>query len=118
MRYKTLSRYLNAFAMLVVVAWRVEYLKTAVRADPDAPCSMYFSTEQWMAIVTFSKQEPADQNQPPTMQEFLIIVSQLGGYINKKSQGPPGSKTIWRGMNRFEMIVQAFQIYSQTTCGV
>ena len=118
MRYKTLSRYLNAFAMLAVVAWRVEYLKTAVRADPDAPCSKYFSTDQWVAIVTFSKQEPADRNQPPTMQEFLIIVSQLGGYINKKSQGPPGSRTIWRGMSRFETIVQAFQIYSEMTCGV
>lgn len=118
MKYKTLPRYLNAFAMLAVVAWRVEYLKKAARVDPKAPCSKYFTEQQWIPIVMFQTQKPADKNNPPSMEQFIKIMAMLGGYINKKSQGPPGSKTIWRGMTRFETIVQAFAAFTQMTCGV
>ena len=117
MKYKTLPRYLNAFAMLAVVAWRVEYLKKAARMDPDAPCSKYFTDQQWIPIVMFQTQKPADKNNPPTMAQFIKTMAMLGGYINKKSQGPPGSKTIWRGMARFQTIVQAFAAFNQMTCG-
>ena len=51
MKYQTLDRYLVAFAMLSVVAWRVEYLKTAARATPNAPCSNYYQPHEWQAIV-------------------------------------------------------------------
>ena len=118
MKYQTLPRYWNAFAMLLVVAWRVEYLKKAARTDPDAPCSKYFPAEQWKAIMMFQTEKPVNENQPPTIQEFMKTIAMLGGYINKKSQGPPGSKTIWRGMSRFETIVQAFETFTRMTCGV
>ena len=118
MKYKTLPRYLNAFAMLAVVAWRVEYLKKAARVDPHAPCSKYFTDEQWVPIMMFQKRKPIDKSEPPTMAQFIKTMAMLGGYINKRSQGPPGSKTIWRGMARFETIVQAFAAFRQLNCGV
>lgn len=118
MKYKTLPRYLNAFAMLAVVAWRVEHIKKAARVDPEAPCTKYFTEPQWVAVMAFQTQQPVDKNRPPTMAEFLKTMAMLGGYINKKAQGPPGSKTIWRGMARFETIVQAFEAFKQMTCGV
>ncbi|MCY2997357.1 MAG: hypothetical protein NT168_04540 [Planctomycetota bacterium] len=34
MKYETLDRYLVAFSILSVVAWRIEYLKGATRSDP------------------------------------------------------------------------------------
>jgi len=117
MKYKSLPRYLKAFAMLAVVAWRVEYLKKAARIDPDAPCSKYFSESQWVAIEIFNTQKPVDKSKPPTMKQFIKRIAMLGGFINKKSQGSPGSKTLWRGMARFETIVQAFEAWTKT-CGV
>ena len=118
MKYKTLDRYLVAFAMLSVVAWRVEHLKTAARATPESPCSDYYEPHEWQAIVAFVTRKPADPLRPPTMQEFICTIAKLGGYINKRSQGPPGSKTLWRGMAQFETIVQAYQIFAPKTCGV
>ena len=118
MKYERLDRYLVAFAMLSVVAWRVEHLKTAARANPESPCSVYYQRHEWMAIVAFVTRQPADPTCPPTVGEFVCMVAQLGGYINKKSQGPPGSKTLWRGMAQFETIVQAYKIFAPMTCGV
>lgn len=118
LKYETLNRYLVIFAMLTVVAWRVEHLKTAARATPEAPCSDYYESNQWQAIVMFVTRQRVDPSHPPSMQEFVYMVAQLGGYINKRSQGPPGSRTLWRGMSQFETIVQAYQIFNQMTCGV
>ena len=67
-----------------------------------------------MMFVTKTRSNPA---QPPTISELLVLIAQLGGYINKKSQGPPGSKTIWRGMRQFDTITQAYKIFNET-CGV
>lgn len=118
MKYETLGRYLIAFSMLAVVAWRVEYLKGATRSDPESSCEKYFTPGEWMAIMIFLHRRPIDPTKPPTMRAFMTAIAQLGGYINKKSQGPPGSKTIWRGMSRFETIVEAYAAFSQMTCGV
>lgn len=118
MKYETLDRYLVAFSMLTVVAWRVEYLKGATRSDPDSSCEKYFTQGEWMAIMIFLTRRRVDPTKPPTMKVFMTSIAQLGGYINKKSRGPPGSKTIWRGMSRFETIVEAYAAFSQMTCGV
>ena len=98
--------------MLTVVAWRVEYLKGACRADGGSPCTEYFSESEWMAVMIFLTRRPVDVSKPPTMEEFMKAIAQLGGYINKKSQGPPGSQTIWRGMSRFSTIVEAYLAFS------
>ena len=118
MKYETLDRYLVAFAMLSVVAWRVEHLKTAARAMPESPCSDCYEPHEWQAIVAFVTRKPADPSRPPTMQEFICLIAKLGGYINKRSQGPPGSRTLWRGMSQVETIVQAYLIFVPKTCGV
>ena len=118
MQYRTLKRYLAAFAMLVVVGWRVEYLKMAAREDPDAPCDKYFDAKEWVPIVTFVNQKKTDPKSPPTMNQFVLMIAKLGGYINKKQQGPPGARTLWRGLKRTDAIVQAFQVFTDLTCGV
>ena len=117
LKYETLERYLIAFSMLTVVAWRIEYLKGATRSDPDSSCEKYFSPQEWIAIMAFLGR-PIDRENPPTLRTFMLSIAQLGGYINKKSQGDPGSTTIWRGMARFDMIVQAFAMFNQMRCGV
>ena len=47
LKYETLDRYLTALSMLMIVGWRVEYLKGAARHDPDASCEKYFSPAEW-----------------------------------------------------------------------
>jgi hypothetical protein len=117
MKYEELSRYSVAFAILLVVGWRVEYIKRAARTDPDASAEKYFEPYQWIAVVVFVTKKRPDPAQPPTMSEFISLIAQLGGYINKKSQGPPGSITIWRGMRQFDTITQAYKTFVET-CGV
>ncbi|MCA9093964.1 MAG: hypothetical protein KDA68_10785 [Planctomycetaceae bacterium] len=104
-----------AFSMLTNVAWRMEHLKGATRSKPESSCEKYFAREKWMPIVMFLTHRP---DEAETMKAFMASIAELGGYINKKSQGPPGSKPIWREMARFETIVEAYGDFCKSTCGV
>ena len=35
----------------------------------------------------------------------MIAIAQLGGYLNRKCDGPPGVESLWRGYARFHDMV-------------
>ncbi|MBL8816951.1 MAG: IS4 family transposase [Planctomyces sp.] len=109
---ETLEQYLTEFSVFAEVAWRVEYLTGAAYSDPESSCETYFLPEEWIAVMGFLGR-PIDRENPPGVRTFMLSVAQLGGYINKKSQGDPGSKTLWGGMAKFDTIVGAFAIFNQ-----
>ena len=58
-------------------------------------------------------------SQPITISEFMLLIAELGGWQRKRSQGPPGSTTIWRGLRRMEAYADAFQAFKKAKlrCG-
>ncbi len=50
----------------------------------------------------------------PTMEEFTLLLAQLGGYLKKKGQGPPGSTTLWRGLRKLEAYRDAYMAFGNT----
>lgn len=120
LKYETLDRYLTALSLMMIVGWRVEYLKGAARNDSDASCEKYFAATEWhpaYIVYTNGGSVPAS---PPTIEEFMLMIAELGGWQRKKRQGPPGSMTIWRGLRRMEAYADAFAAFNkaQNRCGV
>ena len=113
LKYEHVDSYLTAVSMLIVVAWRIEYLKSAARQDPDASCEKYFSMSEWVPVYLVQQKAKKIPTTPPTISEFMLIVAKLGGYINRKGQGPPGSTTIWRGMQRMDTLIEAYSVFEE-----
>jgi len=40
---------------------------------------------------------------------MVVLIATLGGYLNRKHDGPPGPKTIWLGLQRVREFVIALQ---------
>jgi len=119
LKYENLDRYLTALSMLMIVGWRVEYLKGAARHDPEASCEKYFSADQWQPAYFVHTDGDELPSEPLTISEFMLMIAELGGWQRRKSQGPPGSTTIWRGMRRMEAYADAFQAFKKAKlrCG-
>lgn len=119
LKYETLDRYLTAFSLLMIVAWRVEYLKGAARHDSAASCEKYFPAEEWQPAYYVWTSGGVLPFAPPTIGEFMLMIAELGGWQRKKSQGSPGSMTIWRGIRRMEAYAEAFQAFQKVKprCG-
>ena len=45
-----------------------------------------------------------------TYQSILVAIAKLGGYIGRRSDGPPGWLTIWRGWQRLLLLVEGFRL--------
>lgn len=99
----------NCLAIDMVVAWRIQHLTWLGRETPDVPCTVFFEEAEWKALVGFLQKSPVvSATPPPTLQEAIVMVATLGGFLNRKSDGPPGTETIWRGLQRLDDITQAY----------
>lgn len=47
---------------------------------------------------------------PPNLEEFVIKIAQLGGFIKSKRQNQPGLKTTWKGMKKFKLILDTYSM--------
>lgn len=50
-----------------------------------------------------------DAKRRTTLHEFLLAVARMGGHQNRKSDGPPGWLTLWRGWQQLMVMVTAVE---------
>jgi hypothetical protein len=98
----------NCLAIDMVVAWRIHHLTWLGRQAPDLPCTAFFEDAEWKALVGFIHQTPIAPDKPPTLREAIVMVARLGGFLNRKSDGEPGTDAMWRGLQRLDDITKAY----------
>jgi hypothetical protein len=90
--------------ILAAVAVRAERLKHLARTTPDEPASIELNVTELQALRILKQRQKKRTEvlpeRPLTLQEAVTWIAQLGGYIHRPAQGPPGTKTIQRGLDR------------------
>lgn len=100
LQLSTAERLEKAIATYVVVAWRFLYLTYTARGYVK-PCSEDgFAQAERETLYGYYNRGAALPSRAPGSEMFVRWVAQLGGYIGRRSDGPPGAKVIWRGMRR------------------
>jgi hypothetical protein len=113
-----MDRFKNCLAFYKIIAWRIMFLTHLGRECPSLPCTVVFTESEWKSVwrVTTKKELPLE---PPTLSEFVPLLAQLGGYNNRRTEGPPGPQVIWTGIRRmtdFAIAWANFGPEKQTTC--
>jgi hypothetical protein len=106
----TADRLEACLAIDAVVAWRIHYLTWLGRTTPDLPCTVAFDDDQWQAVTVFKTRKPPPE-QPPSLRQMIRSIAQLGGFLARKSDGEPGTQTLWRGLQRMDDITAAFRSF-------
>ena len=99
----------TCLAIDMVVAWRIFHLIKLGRETPDVPCSVFFEQAEWKALYCFVRQDPKPPDQPPTLREALRMVASLGGFLGRNSDGEPGTKSLWLGIQRLDDIATTWK---------
>ncbi len=97
-------------AIDMVVAWRIFHLTKLGREVPNVPCTVYFEEAEWKALVTYKTQNPVSPEKPPTLREMTRMVASLGGFLGRKGDGEPGTKSLWIGLQRLDDITEMWKI--------
>ena len=98
LQLSTMERVERALALFLVIAWRLARLMRLGRSLPDLEAGLMFEADEWQAAYILAE-KPVPKT-APTLNEVLRTVAGLGGFLGRKSDGEPGVKTIWLGLQR------------------
>lgn len=105
LQLETQLRLERALATYCVVAWRLLWLTYQARQTPDVSCEDIFQPHEWQALYAFVHSTTLLPTTPPTLQQAVRWVAQLGGFLGRTSDGDPGVQTLWRGLRRLDDVV-------------
>jgi hypothetical protein len=105
-RFGCLENVERAVATFSIVAWRVLWLTYQARQEPQLPCTIILSEAEWQALHAAANRRHLQPlpSKPPSLAEAVKMIGALGGHLGRKCDGPPGVKTIWRGLARLSDI--------------
>lgn len=96
---ETTDRLLPCLMLYKIIAWRVMYLTFLGRECPEMPCDVLFADHEWKPVWRIVTQEPLPET-APRLDQFLLLLGQLGGHNGRRKDGPPGPQAIWVGIRR------------------
>src|SRR6185503_20419369 len=94
----------------MVVAWRVMAFVKLGREQPELPVSEILEELEWQVLRAVErdrrKHSRVAERLPrrPTVAEAMQWVARLGGHLGRRGDGPPGPKSLARGLERLHDI--------------
>lgn len=98
-------------ALYAIIAWRIMYAALLARTTPEMACTVLLEQAEWQALYCRIHQTPVPCAEPPSLQQVVRWIAKLGGFIGRKSDGEPGSMSMWRGFQVLYSITDMFKIF-------
>lgn len=111
---ETADRLEAALGVDMVVAWRIYHMTMLSRETPDDPCTVFFKDVEWKALHCYVHKTPVAPSQPPTLEEAIMMVGRIGGHLGRKTDGMPGTQTLWRGLQRLDTATEIYVIFNNS----
>lgn len=115
LRLETDQRLLNGIAVYLIIAWRIHALTMASRSYPELPCETFFERRECQTIYLMQNRKPPPKK-PPALRTMTRYLAQLGGFLARKHDGEPGTKTIWQGYQRLNDYMNAIELSRIMEC--
>lgn len=90
----------KAIAMYSLAGFKIMQMTYQSRETPEVSCEVVLSRNEWEALFIKIHNTAQIPSAPPSLQQAAQWIGRLGGHLGRKSDGPPGVKTIWRGYQR------------------
>jgi len=68
------------------------------RTCPDLDAALLFEKDEWQAAYILNRKKVPKSL--PKLNEVILLIAVLGGFLGRKDDGEPGVKTIWLGLQR------------------
>ncbi|MEY2876451.1 MAG: hypothetical protein RLZZ373_3822 [Pseudomonadota bacterium] len=101
-------------AIDMVIAWRIHHMTKLGREVPDLPAEAYFDSDQCQVLIAYERKNGNRPKDAPTpsLREAIRMIAKLGGFIGRKSDGEPGTETLWRGLLRLDGMTEGWRLAS------
>jgi hypothetical protein len=98
----------KAIAVYSIAAFRIMQLVYEARHHPNVTCEVILTPSQWKTLYILIHRKKEIPTKPPTLFQAVMWIGRLGGHLGRKSDGPPGLKTVWLG---YQKLCNATTVY-------
>ena len=91
--------------MYSIIAVHIMQLTFLSRSAPETPCDLILSEVEWKTLHRAANRTRTDPENPPSMEDAVRLIAKLGGHVGAKSDGLPGLKVIWIGLNKLFILL-------------
>lgn len=103
--HQSVARLRRAIAIKLVIAWRIMLMTLLGREQPALPAEVLFSDLEIKVLTAYGKTKA----KPLThLVDAVRLVAQIGGYLGRKNDPPPGHQVMWRGYLQLQLICAGY----------
>lgn len=96
-RLSTAAKLKKMVMLKSVIAFKLMYLAKSAASHPEEECSKVLSTQEWQTLYRREHRTSRVPKRPPTVLQAIVWLGKLGGFLNRKLDGLPGTMSLWRG---------------------
>ncbi|MDR1446921.1 MAG: IS4 family transposase, partial [Treponema sp.] len=97
--------------MYSVIAVFIMNLTYIARVNPDLPCTILFEDDEWKLLYCAANNTKKAPDKPYTIKQAVEYVGWLGGPKRAPSDGPPGVKTVWTGLQKLYTLLDYRELF-------
>lgn len=112
LQLESADRLERALSTYAIVAWRLLWLTYESRVHPDISVLGILERHEWQALYCFIHKVSTPASEPPSLKDSILWIAKLGGFLGRKGDGPPGLRTLWRGLERLNDISASWQLFA------
>jgi hypothetical protein len=108
---RTVAALWRLLGILTPTALRLLCLRQIAQSAPETPATQVVSSEVVQVVTRLAKRPEA----PMSAHALWRTIASFGGYLNRKSDGPPGWKTLWRGWLYVQAVLEGVHLAASFT---
>ena len=101
LQFETFPRFKKAITMYSIVAWRILWTTYNFREHPKDNAESIFSEHEVKTLCLVEKKVTYTM----TVQEAVVAMAKLGGFLARKHDGSPGIKSLWIGFQTLQYMM-------------
>ena len=103
---QTVEAMCNLLAILTPTAMRLLWLRQTAQVAPDTSASLVVSQDVIQVVLHLDKRPKATL----TARDLWRTIARFGGYLDRKSDPPPGWQTLWKGWIRIQTVLEGVHL--------
>jgi hypothetical protein len=106
--HQTAERLRRAIAINLVIAWRIMLMTLLGREQPELPADLLFDDLELEVLGAFAQSR---RRKPPTqLGDAVRLTAQLGGYLARANDPPPGHQLMWQGYLTLQLMCAGYSL--------
>ena len=107
-KLRTAERIVKLIAVFCILSWRIFWMTMMNRVAPDSSPLIALTRTETQLLDRLIPGAQGKRRRLAVLSRYLTKVAQLGGYLARRSDPPPGNMVMWRGLSRLTDIELGF----------